>query len=391
VFRPYSDAIVALRVGDGTYGTSAAPGTALPLYWDWYEARRSDARWLSVPVASVAAGASRACTLAAGTGAWVYDAEGLPSSSANGGYLAFAPCYNVPAGGRIGSTAAKTIAVLDAAGRSATAIGAAGGAGGVSTGARGAATGWRQVASLDGRAFYTGSVAASRYGFRYIGEPGAESTAVRIYGQTPYPDGSVQGGTNDVRSVAVARGYYGGWRLYGSSSSLDAGWDTVFSIGGMTLPTGSTGTAAPLKSMAGLRSPWTFVFETRARLWVAVDDGAKGTVQVWAFQSEVLGWARVATVTLSSERVRSITGRVEFGGFVLYAADRRRVYRYDTVARATAVVATAAAGTAFRGVALPPRKAVSPSRSASPSRKASRSGTPTRSRSRSRKQRAGGR
>jgi hypothetical protein len=377
---------VALRVGDAAHGTGAPPGTALPVYWDWYEARSTNARWLSVPVASVADGASRACTLAAGTGAWEYDAEGLPSSSSDGGRLAFAPCYNVPAGRRVSSVSSKTIAVLDAAGRSSTAIGAPGGVDGMSVGKRGPGTGWRQVASLDGRSFYTASLAASRYGFRYVGEPGAESTAVRVYGQTTYPDGSVQGGTNDVRSVAVAPGYNGGWRLYGSSSSLDAGWDTVFSIGGQALPTGSTGTAAPLKGMAGLRSPWTFVFESPSRLWVAVDVGGKGTVQLWRFQSEVLGWARVATVSLSSALVRSVVGRVEFGGWVLYAADARRVYRYDTVARVKRTVATAVPGTVFRGVALPPRKLSSPTSSTTPesTRAVSRSPVATRSRQMSR-------
>jgi len=156
----------------------------------------------------------RRCTLARGTPA--LDAEGLPSNSVNR-QLALVPCYNVAPGVRgviAAGTGSKSLGVVEDA-RILTAIYHVPIGGGLSASAGGNTSGFRQVASLDGNAFYTASIAARDFGIRYFVK--GATTSVRI--------ATSPGGTNDIRSLAFARHPP---RLHAISSLLDVGWDTIY-------------------------------------------------------------------------------------------------------------------------------------------------------------------
>ena len=395
-----------LRLGNATFSATGLPhGTALPLFVDYYDVGgggASPSPFRSVPL-ELPHGSPRRrwCTLARGTPA--LDAEGLPSNSVNR-RLALVPCYNVAPGVR-GVIATRVVGnrslgvVADA--RSLAAIHRVPIGDGLSASAGGATSGFRTVASRDGSAFYTASIAARDFGIRYF-VPG-DNTSVRISGELgQHPrNGFSQGGTNDIRSLALARSPT---RLYALSSPLDAGWDTVFSVCAFrdcnaSLPVSAARQVEPL--LPPLASAWAFVFEGVWSVWLSME-GAGGGAQLRKYENSVHlsgqqarrnHWVTAYTKEPSdwptARVLRSLAGRSEPDTrsaqrnafkFVLYAADTTSVYRIDTLEpdRHT-VVATAPPHTQFRGVVLPPRTA--PTATPSPMSTRSRLPTPPASRS----------
>ena len=337
------------------------------------------------------------CTLARGTPA--LDAEGLPSNSVDR-QLALVPCYNVAPGVRgviaFGNASKSLGEVKEARGLTAIHHVPIGG------GLRGATSGFRQVASLDGRAFYTASIAARDFGIRYF-VPGA-TTSVRIsgeQGQTP-SNGLSQGGTNDIRSLAFARFPP---RLHAVSSPLDVGWDTIYSICATrecnaTLPVSAAGVVTA-QLLPPLASAWTFVFDGMWSVWASMVT-ATGSAQLRHYvnlvrisgqQARRKHWVpsyTKADFPAATGPLRSLTGRSEpymkFGSpaakFVLYACNATTVFRIDTLSKIHTVVAAAPANALFRGVVLPPSVDPTPTRTPSPARTGT--GTPTRRASKSR-------
>lgn len=384
--------VLALRVGDANADTS--PSTlAQPLFFDVVRLRGGGDGGAPAVVASVALPTGRegvaggasyrgACTLGAGQwlARWNFDRDGMPSNTANG-MFGLVPCYDVPAGEELTAAARKTIARVDSRLAIDTKL-----TGFINTGVSlvaGASSGWRQVASADGVVrFYTAGVAGLDGGVRYI----ADATALTAGGAfvstalllSPVAGSSNVPGRRDVRGLSIYKG-----RLHVVSSTLDVSWDAITSVGAPgTLPTAPTSSLT--RMTPGLVSPCNFVFADSAAVWVSVGNkAAPGTVLL--LQRATSGaWSVAHTVVFSFSRfVYSLTGRVEFDRFVVYGADAGSVYRYDTAGVATGVaradvVASAPAGTAYRGVLFAGRSQVtSPSQSESPSLPA----TPTRTRS----------
>ena len=341
-------------------------------------------------------GRRRQCTLARGSPA--LDAEGLPSNSVDR-QLALVPCYNVAPGVRgviaFGNANKSLGEVKEARGLTAIHHVPIGG------GLRGATSGFRQVASLDGSAFYTASIAARDFGIRYFVR--GATTSVHIagsQGQSP-PDGLPRGGTNDIRSLAFARLPP---RLHAVSSPLDAGWDTIYSICASrecnaTVPVLATGVATQL--LPPLTSAWTFVFDGMWSVWVSMVN-ATGSAQLRHYvnlvrisgqQARRKHWVpsyTKADFPAATGPLRSLTGRSEpymkFGSpaakFVLYACDATTVFRVDTLSKIHTVVAAAPANALFRGVVLPPSVDPTPTPTPSPARTGT--GTPSKSTSKSR-------
>jgi len=393
-----------LRLGNASFSATQLPfGTALPLFVDYYDVSSgvSSSPFRSVPLALSRAAAGdaspRSCTLARGTPA--LDAEGLPSNSFDR-LLALVPCYDVAPGVRgviAAGTGGKSLAVVANA-RTLAAIHNVPIGGGLSTRANGTTSGFRQVASVDGRAFYTASIAASDYGIRYF-VPGA-STSVRISGmegKVP-PAGAPQGGTNDIRSLVLGRFPA---RLHAVSSPLDAGWDTIYQLcttracdSAASLPVSA---ATDVQLLPALGSAWTFVFDNVWTVWVSSVTAAGGAelrqyvnrVFLSGDQARTRHWVREYTKSLvTAGPLRSLTGRTETvvngvgalaTAFVMYACDGSNVFRVDSLSKAHTVVAAAPAHTQFRGVVLPPPDAPSPTPTKTPTKTLTR--TPTRSKS----------
>ena len=374
--RSPSEGIVVMRVGSPAFpADSLAPGTALPVTLDFVDVstaqvwRSAPFRWTSNPDANSLV---KPCTLAAGSGLWNFDSEGLPSLSVDG-KQALVPCYNQPAGSPIDATSiAKTIGSMDGAGTRRTNIGGVINTG-IGAGAARNNTGWRQVVSVDGAsAFWTAGIAANAYGVRYIGSPPFSAfTSTRIYGRA-----AGQGATNDIRALAIARGPSSSTRLWAMSSSVDPGFDTIFAVGS-GLPAAATADETPLRGMRLGSGGLSFVFASASEVWVSTEGGE---LAVWRFAATMSRWARAATYALSTRPLRSLTGRREVGRWVAYAADNARVYRFDSLAETSSVVATAPPGSVVRGVILPPAAVPTPSTTATASRSASAPRTRTRTR-----------
>ena len=165
-------------------------------------------------------------------------------------------------------------------------------------------TGFRQVATLAASSFWISGGAAASSGFRYVAN-GSTAVTVPIVGQTPGDPGYL-----DARGVVLYAG-----KLYGSSGDASTGWAKVFSIGGTTAPTSNTSVVAALPSFPAGLTPWTFVFETAAGVWVALQGSAMyanvGTLQKYTQVNPSL-WQAANNVTLSAtEPIYSICGRTE--------------------------------------------------------------------------------
>ena len=363
MFHPDTSSLIILRVGDAssaaTSTLSTPNGTALPTFLEyWDNTPAANVPWLVVPMPT---GGSAPCTLGRGSGpGWVFDSEGLPSNTADGKLVTF-PCYAQPPGEPLNASAPKTIAKLNvAAVVSMTAAFTA------NTGVRNASTnGWRQVASVDGSAFWTAGMAADLYGVRYLAHH-TQLNSTHVYGQTEYNGAKghpeYQAATRDLRGITI----FGG-NLYGSTSMTNEPlWAPVFQVG-TGLPTASTNTAVTLRGLNALNiNPWSFTFRSSSSLYVAVEFGLSGG-NINHFETRPIGpggttlaWVPIGPIinVSTTHRVYSICGRLEPGsigiGYVLYAATSQEVFRLIIEPTRKKSLAQAAPGTEYRGVAFPP-------------------------------------
>jgi hypothetical protein len=416
-------------VGNATLNTATADaGTALPVFLDYVDGSAATAagRWATVPLRSAPdfVTGAHACTLsfgsagedgAAGSTAidWSWETEGLPGNDASG-ELVYLPCHTTPAGQPVNTAGRKTIAIVGGDSRPDTFMYWRG-----YEGRRGSATGMRTAYSPDGKRFWVAGVADGLYGLRYLASRSA-TISTRVYGATRYDSGAYQMGTVDLRGLAVWDGY-----LHLSSSILtepSATERTIALVSGASgrLPTGSVGTN-DVSTLRGLditaqrRSLWGFTFAARGHtIWAiddrstyvrvpsrrGVDDSARPEYARTALRSAFIKyswtaqpggapsrWVQdyTASVVLPDEAVYGVVGRYnDRGSFVLFSASRTRVLSVNTVSKTVMTLATAPAGTQFRGVAFVPTGALP--KSPSPTR--SRSATATRTRSRPAKPRA---
>ena len=348
-FLPTS--VMVVRLGDVTSSAATADqGIAQPVYFDEYAVDPYSSWMPYIMRTSTALPSTGAtpCTLASGistTGPFYWwDTEGFPTLSADGAAVT-TPCYRIAKGSAItdSSTSVKVVSVLDYAGNvdttSNTMTFPYGGSAGelVAFHNAAAAVGGSSVVSA-----YVG-LAPGWQGFAYGG-------IYKLTGSSLTPIDLANVGLNDARCLVV----YGGV-LYGTDSTLDAGYSDVFSWG--LLPT----TAATPAVLPGLTSSsavslFTLAFESATSLWVA-DVYSIATHNVNHYELFFWGaWYFVGTVSFDTVNpIYSIAGRLEAGAFVLYAATKVTLYRYVYSSDSTSVVATAGAGTLFRGVVMPPQ------------------------------------
>ena len=385
--------LVAVRVGDaGSWSTlNSAPGTALPVSLDVLDV--TTGRVLrSVPLAARRNRTSgdNACTLSFGSpgdGApgsqvldWSWETEGAPSHDAEQSAL-FLGCHTSPAGGPLDRGDLKSIALATAAGLEAGRVDTTA-AFSAFVGRRGSATGFKGVYSPDARRFWLVGVANLQWGLRYLDSVRA-AAAVRVAG-SHFSDGAYEMGTLDARAVGVYRG-----KLVMSSSSLFeplATANTLAAVRGFdsgSLPTSDADDVATLPGFelaSQRRSLYGFVFAQRNTVLYAVDDRAtyarvpsrsgasddgRPEYARTALNSAIIRYdvdARLrwgqdwgATVTLPGVAVYCLVGRTSASGaYALYTASPAAVLEVLPATKAVRVVATAAAGTQWRGVAFPP-------------------------------------
>ena len=140
-----ASSVVVLRVGNGVAFT---PGTAAPLFLDEY----SPVEHSQVASISSVSLSPLSCTLSAGsTSTWLYDEEGIPQRSADGGKIVL-PCYGSLAGMPLALNAVKYAAVVSPDWTVALYSGTS--ALGSSAGSSAAPNALRTIASPDGVSFY---------------------------------------------------------------------------------------------------------------------------------------------------------------------------------------------------------------------------------------------
>ena len=384
--------VAVLRLGDAENSVAGVDaGTALPLYVDYVAVRSSSATVVysiplpQGPVEDEATGAvTPGCTLAAGrdSSLWNFNAEGFPSNSANGAF-GIIPCYNVPVGATLDGASGKTIALLDRTATVDTSI--SGFTSQVVRGEAAANDGWRQVASSDGRRFYTSSVAEYDAGFRYIASPrtlNAEGAFTTVDVLTS------SAGTLDARGIA----FFGG-RLYAVAGPAESAFNAIFQVGsGSFPPTTPTSSSAKLTGMPALGGVWTFTFgPDSSSVWAAVEKSSspKGIAQLWRRATSTASFLKIVDVTFDfSNPLYVLTSRAEFGRTVLYGTSLGGLFRYDTAGLATGSrtavrLRSAAAGTQFRGVMFAGAPATSPTASGTGSNSRSPAATPSRTRTKS--------
>lgn len=326
-----SDLVLVVRVGDGAAALSSAATAA------FVEQRLAAGGALLTTLAlpTAASGANARLTLAGSS-----TSEGALCRSANGSYVTLAGYDAAPGLAAVAGTASaatnRVVGRIDALGTvdTSTASTSAYSAGNV----RGAVTG-------DGSGFWlTGSNGGVQYAaFATIGAS-TQLTAAPL-------------------NTRVA-GIFGG-QLYGTSGS--AGFTNVYAVGaGLPTTAGQTSVALPGLPVSAA-SPYAFALFDRSpavpgvdTLYVADDRSAAtgGGVQKWTFDGAT--WTLAATFTGAlTVGVRGLAAAESDGGVLLVATttDNRLVRLVDdgSPAPAAAVLATAPANTAFRGVAFAPR------------------------------------
>ena len=355
---------------------------------------------------------------AAGSTSWWLDTEGLPSRAAETEDVVLLPCHASPAGARLADLLRdnKTIATLGASATrdNVTTLLFVGFTGlrGTATGLRQVAS----LDGRSG--FWVAGIANSRYGVRYVAPGSVNATRVHgatFYGSTATADAlRYQPATLDVRGLGV----YGGRLLLTSSYAVERNrnmpptglWRGWTPWGGLVLigdddsatspPTTSQASSVLARGFPGRRNYWTFVFENDRSLWLLQDTSsyrAASHVEAAAFEGRVAaGGAALAAAgggaaaALRPVNVRtspgtsvvhwvwrdstwqdepaarvaipgaaacySLAGRDEGGatGWVVYTTSRTTLYRLVTATRTLTEVARAPAGSAYRGVVLPP-------------------------------------
>ena len=329
IWTPWERSLVVVRLGDAARNAGNTDvGTALPVFFDYYDT--ADPRpaasvrpWLSVPVKSTAAtsgaaGTSQACTLAHGSTdadklLWFLDTEGLPSTAGDGSAVVL-PCHTSPAGSRVSTLLAdaKTIAILRRNGTVDTTIRFTG-----YTGVRGTATGLRTAVTTNTREFWLAGIANSNYGVRYLSGPRANSTG-RVQGAVARADGSYQPATIDVRGLTLwgSQTYLTSAYATEPNKNMPAAddssdgltpWGGIVRIGAYgALVRNATKDARLLRGMDGRRNMHGFAFSGPQELFIAEDvnryvrmAGSVAVAQLAEFgsadASNEAGWPRTSS------------------------------------------------------------------------------------------------
>ena len=342
---------------------------------------------------------------------WSWETEGAPSHDAEQSALFFG-CHTSPAGAPLDRGGLKTIALATAASLAAGRVDTTA-AFSAFVGRRGSATGFKGVYSPDGARFWLVGVANTQWGLLHLPSRAAAS-AVRVYGSAMSADGSsYQMGTLDVRGVGALNGNL----VLSSSFAFEprASERTLAVIGTGGVPPTESVNSDRVATLPGLevpnqrRSLYGFVFAERGTALYAVDDRAayvrvpsrsgasdEGRPELarTALGSAIIRYARVAaggvarwgqdydaTVSLpAGQAVYCLVARYSPAGvFTLYTASPSRVYEVLPATKAVRVVATAAAGTQWRGVAFLPLPRQQRTPAATDSRTPSRAATRSRS------------
>lgn len=299
---------------------------------------------------------------------WNYNAEGWPSNSVDGS-AHMVPCYVAHANttARQDGHVARAVAVTRATYASPLVTTLVALPAGDYAGYGGTDSGVKQVASTHGSSFWIAGIAGARYGYRYLAAGAGESALVCGMG-TLESRGSafIEPGTASARGIAI--GVDG--QLYGASDfHLEHTFGGLYGIGSGA-PSALTHAVSRIWGISNTDpaaatvayQPYTFVIETTTSIWVSQDVGtivhytqAPGSTAVirhgkWLVESKVVISGEVAPLF-------SLAGRFEAaeGAFVVYAASPSAAYRLvPSSGAAPAVVATAACGECFHGVAFPP-------------------------------------
>lgn len=290
----WSDTIVAVRLGDSNYpATASVVGTALPVYFDFYDTRQGIAAGNalagdSAPYLSVPAG----CTLSHGSQGsssitWFLDTEGQPATTLDGTAVIL-PCHRARPGSSLAAItySNKTVAVLRRDRSVETSLNVA-----AFQGTRGTGSGLRQAASRDARSFYIAGVANSAYGVRYFPPADAPGVPVNVRARGLVIAGSTNTfetggwylpGTVDVRGLVLSP--FGSNRLLvssafstepnrNSSAWQQTPWGGVSMIGFASgAPTTSTSNVNLLPGHSGRRNLQSFVFKTESIMWIITDN-----------------------------------------------------------------------------------------------------------------------
>ena len=347
--------------------TNAAQGVALPTFVDEIDVT-TGAVIQSIALPTVATVGSNPCTLTHGWSGLPFqygDQEGQPQRSADGRVIVF-PCYANATGTVLNGTGTKTVAFLRADGSVDTST-AVNGLFQPSTDINRPLT-LRTAASATGAtALITGtsSVGASLW----VATQGTGSqVALQVRSA---PDIAVVPFTTDPRYVTIFDGVaYVSNGVLANTNAAFYGISALLVNGVPGIPSGSWSENATTLRLAGTQntvgatnntSPFAFVFNGPNELWVAeartfnLFQLVKYTTAVNVASPWLGAWSPVASVFIDNSRqLQALTGRVEGGEFVLYATQSHRITRYATVSGTQTIVATAPAGSAFHGAALPP-------------------------------------
>ena len=293
---------------------------------------------------------SSACLMFWGAG---YTQEGFAQLSSNGEYITV-PCFGGPLNPQgIAPISNRVVMRVFADSSIVPTI--------VSDAYSGTAAWWRTAVTSDGRGFWVAGTSAAACdgtgGVRYIANLGAASSQLTGSGST------MGCGSPGAASLSVFNN-----QLYGSFQ--DAGKQGVYAVG-TGLVTSGAQAATQLPGLSG-GTPWSFVFQDVATMWLA-DSSTPATAHFYVWTAPAGTWSRGAGVQLSASDanpVYSLAGRSEGGVFTLYAvtspdSDASGLYRFNTVSRAIVRLrgTTVGGNQVYRSVVFPP---YFPSASSSP-------------------------
>ena len=381
-----STSVTVVRVGNGT--AAIKRGIAQVVFVDEYTTAPSQ----SAPVKSIRVTSTvGGCTLSANSStSWLYDQEGIPLRSSEGGMLSF-PCYSTAAGTSIALTADRIAAVVDLSGHvdtTSSTVAAFASAAGNATYPRAL----RQVALENGVLYYSAAAGAPAKGADV-------GTGSGMYKRYYYTGNDLSNGLLDSTSSSSFLSFYDFSETCGPSSSCVGG--KLFNVGslgwGLSNPVGNLmytdSSSAPVPSAGGLNrfeytnyidpifggaypdmyassgittigaaaypyKPYGFVWSNTTSLWMT-ETAALTVTNIAQYKYTTTTWVRQAPTPAmllqSGAMIISLAGRAEAcGNFVLYATSSTKLYSYNTATNVAQTLATAPTNTVFRGVTCAP-------------------------------------
>jgi len=417
--------VAVVRIGDaaGPNTLNIGSGNALPVFLDFIDMVSGSVR-LTTAVPARSDGVNRACTLTfaddgdgrAGSTVtnWGFDTEGQASNN-NAQTQLFFGCHTAPstaAGVAVDYSSQKTIAVARMWPSFDVRVEATHWFRAFDGGTRGSATGFRSVLSTTGDSFYMIGISGANYGLQYLPSHYATSTT-RIYGSQT-SGSSYAMGTMDLRGLGMSAS---GKLLISSSQLVESASrasETCIASSAVAYPTTTQelGSFSMLPGFSGCRL-WGFSFgaASSSTLYVVQDLTTYASMPstpngrlmfartrlrsaVTTYTRSGANWNidRPATVTIDGHAVYTLTPRIRGSIEYIYTSSRQAVFEINTVTNTARTLATAAPGTQFRGLALPPLPTSPPTPTttgtADPTSSPSATVSPSRTRSISRSKKA---